>query len=88
MFRKKRLPIGHLLAFGWMPSFLKGLAYRALLGYKIGKGVKFSFGAIVVGTSVEIADRAEFGLLAVVMGRNIRIGRHSSVGTMSAVSMR
>jgi acetyltransferase-like isoleucine patch superfamily enzyme len=86
MFRKKRLPIGHLLAFGWMPSLLKGLAYRAILGYKIGKGVKFSFGAIIVGTNVEIADHVEFGLLAVVIGRNIKIGRHSSVGTMSYVS--
>jgi acetyltransferase-like isoleucine patch superfamily enzyme len=86
MFRKKRLPIGHLLVFGWMPSLLKGLAYRALLGYRIGKGVKFSFGAVIVGTNVEIADHAEFGLLSVVIGRNIKIGRYSSVGTMSYVS--
>lgn len=86
MFRKKRLPMAHLLIFGWMPSVLKRWAYRALLGYRIGKGVKFSFGAIIVGTNVEIGDHAEFGLLAVVMGRTIKIGRHSSVGTMSYLS--
>jgi acetyltransferase-like isoleucine patch superfamily enzyme len=86
MFRKKRLPMAHLLIFGWMPGALKRWAYRAFLGYKIGKGVKFSFGAIIVGTNVDIGDHAEFGLLAVVMGRNIKIGRHSSVGTMSYVS--
>jgi acetyltransferase-like isoleucine patch superfamily enzyme len=86
MFRKKRLPIAHLLVFGWMPSVLKRWAYRGLLGYRIGRGVKFSFGSAIVGTNVEIGDHAEFGLLAVVMGRNIKIGRHSSVGTMSYVS--
>ena len=86
MIRKKRLPLGHLLAFGWMPSPLKRLAYRHLLGYRIGRGVTFSFGGIVVGESVELADDVEIGLLAVVIGRSIRIGRHSSVGTMSYVS--
>src|SRR5881394_3891447 len=85
MFRKKRLPMAHLLVFGWMPSVFKRWAYRAL-GYKIGAGVKFSFGAIIVGANVEIGDHAEFGLLSVVIGRNIKIGWHSSVGTMSYVS--
>jgi acetyltransferase-like isoleucine patch superfamily enzyme len=86
MIRKKRLPIGHLLAFGWMPSALKRWAYRSFLGYRIGKGVKFSLGGIVVGKTVELADHVEIGLLAMVIGRNIRIGRHSSVGTMSYVA--
>jgi acetyltransferase-like isoleucine patch superfamily enzyme len=86
MIRKKRLPIAHLIVFGWMPSFLKGLAYRLLLGYRIGKGVKFSFGGVVVGRNVDLGDYAEIGLLAVVIGRSIKIGRYSSVGTMSYVS--
>jgi hypothetical protein len=38
---KARLPLRHLLLFGWMPSPLKRLAYRWLLGYRIGRGVKF-----------------------------------------------
>ena len=83
---KDRIPLRHMLLFGWLPSPLKRLAYRWLLGYRIGKGVRFSFGGIVVGKSVELGDHVEIGLLAVVQGRNISIGRHSSVGTMSYVS--
>src|SRR3989475_12515390 len=83
---KDRIPLRHLVLFGWLPSPLKRLAYGWLLGYRIGKGVRFSFGGIVVGKSVELGDHVEIGLLAIVQGRNISIGRHSSVGTMSYVS--
>jgi acetyltransferase-like isoleucine patch superfamily enzyme len=86
MIRSKRLPLGHLLAFGWMPSAMKAWAYRAMLGYRIGRNVKFAPFSAVVGREVDIGDGVEIGLLAVVMGRHIRIGRHSSVGTMSYVS--
>ena len=86
MIRKKRLPIGHLALYGWLPSPLKVWAYRVFRGYKIGHGVKLAFGAVVVGEHVELADHVEIGLLAMVMGRSIRIGRHSSVGTMSYVA--
>ncbi len=83
MIRKKRLPLGHLALYGWLPSPIKVWAYRTFRGYRIGKGVKLAFGGIVVGDEVELADHVEIGLLAMVMGRSIRIGRHSSVGTMS-----
>jgi acetyltransferase-like isoleucine patch superfamily enzyme len=86
MIRKKRLPIGHLALYGWLPSPIKVWAYRTFRGYRIGKGVKLAFGGIVVGDDVELADHVEIGLLAMVMGRSIRIGRHSSVGTMSYVA--
>jgi acetyltransferase-like isoleucine patch superfamily enzyme len=86
MIRKKRLPIGHLALYGWLPSPLKVWAYRVFRGYKIGQGVKLAFGAVVVGEQVELADHVEIGLLAMVMGRSIRIGRHSSVGAMSYVA--
>jgi serine acetyltransferase len=86
MIRKKRLPIGHLALYGWLPSPLKVWAYRVFRGYRIGKGVKLAFGAVVVGENVELADHVEIGLLAMVMGRTITIGRHSSVGTMSYVA--
>jgi acetyltransferase-like isoleucine patch superfamily enzyme len=85
---KSRLPVGHLLLFGWLPSPLKRLAYRWLLGYRIGRGVKFGFGGVVIGKTVDLADHVEIGMLAIVMGRDIRIGRHSSIGTMSYVSCR
>src|SRR3954464_7048142 len=86
MIRKKRLPIGHLALYGWLPSPIKVWAYRTFRRYRIGKGVKLAFGGIVVGEDVELADHVEIGLLAMVMGRSIRIGRHSSVGTMSYVA--
>ncbi|MEO8032262.1 MAG: hypothetical protein ABI765_15530 [Gemmatimonadota bacterium] len=84
--RKKRVPWGHLLMFGWMPSWLKVLTYRVGLGYKIGRGVKIAFGGVVVGQEVSLGDSVEIGFLAVVSGRHISIGRHSSVGTMSYVA--
>src|SRR3954453_5171859 len=86
MIRKKRLPIGHLALYGWLPSPIKVWAYRTFRGYRIGKGVKLAFGGGVVGEGGGVADHVEIGLLAMVMGRTIRIGRHSSVGTMSYVS--
>ena len=86
MIRKKRLPLGHLVLYGWLPSPVKVWAYRTFRGYTIGKGVKLAFGAAVIGESVHLADGVEIGLLALVMGRSIRIGRFSSVGTMSYVA--
>ena len=86
MIRKKRLPLAHLALYGWLPSPLKVWAYRTFRGYRIGAGVKLAFGAVVVGDDVELADGVEIGLLALVMGRSIRIGRFSSVGTMSYLS--
>ena len=85
---EKRIPWGHLLAFGWMPSFLKAFIYRTFLGYKVGRGVKFGPGSVVSGSDVELGDFVEIGALAVVQGRTIRMGAHSSIGTMSYVSCR
>src|SRR5438046_8097233 len=66
---KDRIPWRHLVLFGWLPSALKILAYRLLLGYRIGRGVRFGFGGIVVGESVEICDRVQICFLPVVHGR-------------------
>jgi acetyltransferase-like isoleucine patch superfamily enzyme len=88
LLHKPRLPLGHLLVFGWLPSPLKRWAYRTFLGYRIGRRVRFGFGGVVIGQTVELGDDVEIGMLAIVMGRTITIGRHSSVGTMSYVSCR
>jgi acetyltransferase-like isoleucine patch superfamily enzyme len=69
-----------------MPSPLRAFAYRTLLGYRIGKGVKFGIGSAVVARQVDIADHAEIGMFAVVQGRSVTVGRHSSIGMMSYVS--
>jgi acetyltransferase-like isoleucine patch superfamily enzyme len=81
-----RIPFGHMLAFGWMPSPLKVWAYRTFLHYRIGRNVSIGPGAAVVGKDVTISDGVTIGLLAVVQGRRIVIGRHSKIGTMSYVS--
>jgi acetyltransferase-like isoleucine patch superfamily enzyme len=86
MVRKRRIPIGHLMLFGWLPSGLKRLAYRYLLGYRVGARVKFGFGAVVVGRDVDLSEDVELGMFAVVMGRTIRMGAFSSIGTMSYVA--
>src|SRR5256885_7965788 len=83
---KTRIPWRHLVLFGWLPSPLKVLAYRLLLGYRIGRRVRISFGGVVIGKHVELGDHVEIGFLAVVQGESIRIGRHSSVGTFSYLS--
>src|SRR2546428_3225660 len=88
LLHKPRLPLGHLLVFGWLPSLLKRWAYRTFLGYRIGRRVRFGFGGVVIGETVELGDDVEIGMLAIVMGRTITIGRHSSIGTMSYVSCR
>jgi acetyltransferase-like isoleucine patch superfamily enzyme len=83
---KSRVPLRHLILYGWLPSPLKVWAYRTLLGYRIGRQVRLAFGGVIVGRDVEIGDHVEIGLLAVVQGRKIRMGRHSSVATMSYVA--
>src|SRR5213083_981153 len=83
---KTRIPWRHLVLFGWLPSPLKVLAYRLLLGYRIGRRVRISFGGVVIGRKVELGDHVEIGFLAVVQGESIRIGRHSSIGTFSYLS--
>ncbi|MFN2571895.1 MAG: hypothetical protein ABR537_09845 [Gemmatimonadales bacterium] len=83
---KTRIPWRHLVFFGWLPSPLKILAYRLLLGYRIGRRVKISFGGVVIGKHVDLGDHVEIGFLAVVQGETIKIGRHSSVGTFSYLS--
>lgn len=86
MIRKKRLPLGHLVLYGWLPSAVKIWAYRTFRGYRIARGVRLAFGGIVVGEDVQLDEGVEIGMLAMVMGRSIRIGRFSSVGTMSYVA--
>ncbi len=83
---RDRIPIRHLVFFGWLPSPLKVLAYRLFLGYRVGRGVKISFGGVVVGKDVELGDHVEIGLLAIVQGRRIRMGRHATVGTLSYIA--
>jgi acetyltransferase-like isoleucine patch superfamily enzyme len=84
--KKDRIPWTHLALFGWLPTPLKRLAYRAILGYRVGRAVQFGFFGIVVGKDVSLGDHVSIGTFAIVQGRRIHIGRHSSVGTFSYVA--
>jgi acetyltransferase-like isoleucine patch superfamily enzyme len=83
---KARIPWGHLALYGWMPSALKRWMYRHVRGYRIGRGVRFAFGGVVIGKSVDLGDHVEIGFMTVVQGASITIGRHSSIGTQSYIS--
>ncbi len=82
---KARLPLAHMVLYGWLPSGVKAWAYRAFRGYKIGENVKMGFGSVIVGQDVQIADHVEIGVFAVVIGRKVSIGKRSTIGTMSYV---
>jgi acetyltransferase-like isoleucine patch superfamily enzyme len=81
-----RIPVGHLILYGWLPSWIKVWVYRTFLGYRIGQHVEIAFGGVVIGEDVELDDRVAIGLFAIVQGRRIRIRRCSSVATLSYVS--
>ena len=82
----ERLPIRHLLLYGWLPSVIKIWAYRTFRGYRIGKNVKLSFGSVIEAKEVDLGDHVEIGLMTILTGRTIRIGRHSSIGIMCYLS--
>ena len=78
----KRLPLRQMILHGWWPSAAKIWLYR-LKGYRIGKGVHLSFGAILEGESVDIGDSVRLGLLSFVRGKTIRLGDHVQIGATS-----
>ena len=81
-----RLPIGHLVTMGALPSPVKKFIYRRL-GYKIGKGVSIGFGSVVVGKDVEIGDHTDIGFASIVRGDRIRLDRHVSIGALCVMDV-
>lgn len=79
---KPRLPLLSIALTGFLPSVLKSWIYR-LKGYRIGKGVKFGLGSVLIGKDVEVGDYSSFGLLSVIRGDRIRIGSHVEFRAMS-----
>lgn len=77
---KPRIPIKEILLYGFLPSFIKILIYR-YKGYRIGKGVSFGMGSIIIGRDVVIGEDTHIGLLTIVRGSRIRIGDHVKIGT-------
>ena len=86
LIEKSRFPIGHILAVGALPSFVKKLIYR-LRGYRIGKNVSIGFGSVIVGRDVEVGDHTEIGFATIIRGRRIVIGPHVSIGAMCMIEV-
>lgn len=84
LFHDDGLPIGHLLAFGWMPSALKRWIY-ARRGYRIAPSAKIGLGAVIVGNDVEIGDEARIGMLTIIKGRRISIAPRVRIGMMTVI---
>ena len=82
--KKERIPVLHILIIGLLPSFLKIFIYR-MKGYKIGKGVSISPGAVVIGKEVKIGDGVKIGFFTIIRGRIITINRFVKIGSMSVI---
>jgi acetyltransferase-like isoleucine patch superfamily enzyme len=82
--KKKRIPVAHLLLVGIWPSFIKKIIY-SIRGYRFGKGVKLSFGSVLIGKDVEIGDHSSVGFFTIVRADKIEIRRYVKIGSMSAI---
>ena len=80
-FRKDgKIPIGHVLTIGILPSVLKVLIYK-LKGYTIGKRVKIGFGSVIVGKDVRLGDNTKVGLLSIIKGSKITLDDFVNFGS-------
>lgn len=79
---KPRIPFKEILLYGLLPSPLKKLVYR-MRGYRIGPGVSFGLGSVVVGEDVEIGERTSISFLTVIRGKRIRLGAHVQIGAVT-----
>lgn len=77
---RRRIELATLAAIGILPSFLKCSLYRALFGYRIGRGVRIGW-SLLDGAEVDLGDGTEIGhgvlitrVGRLVMGRCVRIG--------------
>lgn len=81
---KSRLPVRQILLVGVWPSFVKKLIYR-LKGYRIGSGVHFGFGSVIIGRKVEVGDGVQMSFFAVIRGDTIKLGRHVQIGAITMI---
>ena len=78
--KKDKLPINQLITIGILPSPIKKTIYR-IMGYKIGKNVKMSFGSVIIGKNVKIGNNTSVGFFSVLRGRNINLGNFIRIGS-------
>ena len=76
--KRPRLPIKHILTVGLLPSVLK-VGYYRLRGAKIGKGVKFGIGAVILSKDLEIGDETTIGMLTSITCGKLKIGKRTNI---------
>lgn len=81
---KTRLPVREILLIGILPSFVKKLVYK-LKGYRIGSGVHFGFGSVVIGGDVEIGDGVRMGIFSAIRCETLRLGRYAQIGAVTMI---
>lgn len=81
---KPRLPVREMLLIGIWPSFIKKIIYR-LKGYRIGSGVHFGFGSVIIGREVEVGDGVSLSFFAVIRGNTIKLGQHVQIGAVTMI---
>jgi len=84
LIKKNKIPILQIVLLGFWPSFIKKYIYK-YKGYKIGKGVKFGLGSVIIGNEVSIGDYTSFGMISVVRGNTIKINRYVSIGMLTMI---
>jgi acetyltransferase-like isoleucine patch superfamily enzyme len=82
LIQKPRIPVKHVLLFGFLPSFLKVWVYR-LKGYKIGQKVSLGFGSVILGKKVTVGDHTSIGFLTIIRGEEITIGSYVNIGSVT-----
>ena len=82
LFNKPRIPFKQIILIGLLPSFLKKLYYH-LLGYKIGKNVKFGIGSVILGENVNIDANTKIGFFTVIRARIVKIERNVTIGALT-----
>jgi len=81
---KSRIPVKEILIFGFLPGFLKKIAYR-LRGYRIGKNVNLGFGAVICGDNVTIGEHTSIGFFSIIRGQEINIDSFVNIGSVTFI---
>lgn len=84
LIKRNKIPIAQMVLIGFLPSFLKKTIYK-LKGYKIGKGVKFGLGSVVIGKDVIIGDYSKIGFITVIRAKKIDIRRFVTIGSLTMI---
>jgi len=80
LIRNLRIPITSIIFVGFLPSFLKVFYYR-LIGYKIGKNVKFGFGSVINGKSICIGNGTRIGFFSIISCEDCIVEENVEIGS-------